>query len=162
MQIGKIGSLASLATDPTETRAIPNGPPESRLSDLTAGTVPIRQQARIRDAYVTIQLYISKWENYARWRTSPFRRTDPTPHLPEVSDEASAVADLMASSAVITAMHDFMANLDAFQISGGALESAQETGVPPLTGYFDDLKSAATDLIASSERVYEQMREELA
>lgn len=52
-----------------------------------------RRQQRIRDAYVTIQVYISAWGRYAQWRSRTFTTEppEPEPTLPATSAEAEAV-----------------------------------------------------------------------
>jgi hypothetical protein len=129
-----------------------------------------RKQERIRDAYVTIQLYVNKWGNYATWTANPeLIAQHLRPELPTVSDEAEAVAALMASDKIVAAVKDFNKKLDSFRSALGVTDEAQRTmnqNAPETVSQLGDswmvVIRTADELTDAAERVHLQMRKELA
>jgi hypothetical protein len=128
-----------------------------------------RRQDRIRDAYITIQLYISKWARVAEWYASTIRTSDnPEPTLPSVSEEAEALASLMSSSVIVNAIAEFDTRMRRFRFRVGDLEVAVDamkvnpgafpTGVLAQT---TSVRESAASLIEQAGVVNKMMRQEL-
>ena len=128
-----------------------------------------RRQERIRDAYVTIQLHINGWGNYATWAANPAMMVvQVRPRPPDLSDEAEAVAALVASDQIVTATTEFnkrlQSILSALAISDEAqrlMTTAPHTVISLQDAYLEVIRIAG-EVTDAAEGVHLQMRRELA
>lgn len=91
-----------------------------------------RRQTRRRDAYVTIQVYVSAWSEFAQWRIRRFE-TDPpipVPIIPSIERETTAAAELLASPDVVAALTDFTTLVQRLRFAMGSWESAKGMAHP--------------------------------
>ena len=128
-----------------------------------------RRQARIEEAYMTIYIYVDKWEWYAQWRMQLLRLGGTEPETPTVSEAAAGIAALVASDEVEAAMIRFEKQLHNFNHALGAhrmaLEAHQMDPVPgddTVIGASLQIKETAQALIDQVQVVFKLMRHELA
>jgi hypothetical protein len=144
----------------------------SALQAVTARTLADedRQQQRRRDAYITIQMYIVRWENATKWVAATGRKPDDKdmPPLPDTSEEAQAVASLMASDEVVGLVTKFGEAVDTFRNSYGSfvyqgdlndhMEANQKQDLRPI---FSTVQTAAKQVSQQAELVHKRLRAEL-
>jgi hypothetical protein len=128
-----------------------------------------RRQSRIQEAYLTIHLYVDKWQRYADCRSRGVRLVgEGEPELPNVSDVAAGVAALVASDEVDAEMVVFSTNLMAFRSAVGAhdqaiaITRASRDEIDELTRAREEVRTKAMTLATQAEVVHNMMRRELA
>lgn len=126
-------------------------------------------QSRFAPAYLTLQQYISRWADHAKWNLNVLRvATLPEPQLPPMSDVDVAQVSLFASDDVMIAADAFGRAVTAYQFAIGSLDLIRKSQdmtsprpVPELRPALDDLKATATDLVNSAVVVHMLLRAEL-
>jgi len=125
-------------------------------------------QSRFAPAYLTLQIYISKWADHATWTVAPIQLSPtPEPQLPEISDVETAQASLFASDDAIKAMNEFIPIVLRYRLEVGRLAEARATQdklgtvSPEITAAWEALQTAGNALVASAENVHQKLRQEL-
>jgi hypothetical protein len=127
-------------------------------------------QARRQDAYVTIQKYLSIWYTFAKRKQDAYiiSRDRPGDILPEVSEEADAVAALLASQQVTNLVERVQINIGLFKVSNDSALWYKDQIDPRRPGSKDEfyeamreVRQSAWTLAASIDEAHSQMRLEL-
>jgi hypothetical protein len=130
-----------------------------------------RRQERRRDTYLTLEIYITGWADFASWRIRMYETEPPTPapDILRLEPQTMAIANLMASDSVVEAALDFTKKVMSFRVAIGSLEQAQAVVSSELPGSyvqaaeFDSLmRTRGADVVAAQDAVRLMMREELA
>jgi hypothetical protein len=125
-------------------------------------------QSRFAPAYLTLQLYISKWADHANWNLDTVR-IGPTsePELPQVSDVEGAQVSLFASDDAVEAMNEFAKTITAYRLAVGSVEQIQlsqaavSSGNASLASALGERRTTARALVESAEIVHQKLRREL-
>lgn len=129
-----------------------------------------RRQARIQEAYLTLFVYLEKWERYAQWAAQVYVFSDDEPELPELNDAGGGIAALVASKPVEAAMEEFDKLLIAFRRKkylhqaavNGHVGITSANDVDPVDRAEAQLQESVKALSGQVKVVFKLMREELA
>jgi hypothetical protein len=130
-----------------------------------------RQQQRLRDAYVTIQIYITGWGRFAEWKKRAYETDPPQPEpvIPAIDLEAEAIASLLASREVVGILDQLNEKVNYLRIAmadRGYWETMKSPDLPGSEAEFAEsdkrMRKAAENLWQIAEDAHSLMRKELA
>ncbi len=128
-------------------------------------------QQRIESAYLTLQIYITKWADVARWKQAKFHMSgELEPLMPRISGEEEAYAALFTSEATVESIRIFNLRREKFRVDVGTMEDIEEQvksggNSPALLNErvraYDELNESAQELIDAAESTHKLLRTEL-
>jgi len=118
-------------------------------------SVEERHQQRLRDAYVTFQVYVGAWGRFADWKMRTYETDPPQPEpvMPVIDAEAEAISSLLASRGVVESLEVLNEKVDYLRIAMGDHAYWESMKSPDLPGSVQELAESGNRMREAAERL---------